>query len=404
MARSQTVYLERNKSITLSLALLLSAGVMEASALAQEAPGSPAPPAEVIPPPAVSDECKSALDSFRDTESDFESATDESQVHSNFKAARRAASDVFKNCNPALFPAPPDKDDDNANPLSKNYKNAKDILGDDARMHAKLLRLHTDSICAANSLIIKEPEEAKLKEQLNQAQTSEVSLKKEIRTIASLERWPISEDREAKLLIACEEDKHGNEEWCGELERVVNTGQQCAAWARTTAKKRIATNHSICKFDDVGRVNLVCISVGIIPASVSYVYYAAMPKGYSGQYSRQLASIGLPTASFRINPHPWFAIDIGGQLPAVLSFTADSNKTTSCTSDRNTFTDKLPCETRAELRPLVGIYTGVTFGVDRIGFLTLSPLSAGLARVGKQEKYTFYMGSFAGVLQLSNTF
>ncbi len=51
-----------------------------------------------------------------------------------------------------------------------------------------------------------------------------------------------------------------------------------------------------------------------------------------------------------------------------------------------------------------GVYAGVTMGRKGVGFVTLAPITAGIAQLGSRATLVPYVGMSVGVLQLNGSF
>jgi hypothetical protein len=52
----------------------------------------------------------------------------------------------------------------------------------------------------------------------------------------------------------------------------------------------------------------------------------------------------------------------------------------------------------------VGVYAGLTVGRKGVGFVTVSPITAGIAQIGTRSTLLPYVGMSIGVLQLNGNF
>jgi hypothetical protein len=179
-----------------------------------------------------------------------------------------------------------------------------------------------------------------------------------------------------------------------------------AAAANAEVDSRTSATSSICGADDKGRLRHICGTYGLSAGALSFVAVRT-PDGWTTQ--NHLLSVAVPSAAFRlvIIPQGWLSFDIGlssAFLTQSLAYGAPSTSKTACTVGANVFENKLPCEANAVVYPYMAGYAGFTAGKSGIGFITIAPITAGMAQVGSDTTLRFYIGFSVGVLQLNGKF
>lgn len=178
------------------------------------------------------------------------------------------------------------------------------------------------------------------------------------------------------------------------------------ASAKAEVDLRDGAAKAMCGADDHGRRKRMCGTYGIFAAALSYIWTQT-----DGSWNSRprLNSVGVPSVAFRWLPPKigWLAVDLGGYsafLTKSLTATTPSVDKISCTRSPSDYENRLPCEANTLAYPYLAGYVGLTAGRDGIGFITLSPVTFGIAQLGTSSVLAPYVGVMVGFLQINGTF
>jgi len=187
--------------------------------------------------------------------------------------------------------------------------------------------------------------------------------------------------------------------------------QRIAATVRTTDEAvqhqvdlRDGANESMCGADDLGLPKSSCGIYGVSAAALSYLWAFS---GSGVDEGRQLASVGVPAAAYRAVLNNWVALDVGGYSAFIsksLASATPSADRVACSKSPTDYENRLPCEASNQMYPYFGAYLGFTMGRKGVGFLTVTPITAGIAQLGTRATLMPYFGLSIGALQLNGSF
>jgi len=186
--------------------------------------------------------------------------------------------------------------------------------------------------------------------------------------------------------------------------KAVAAVEAIATAAQEQVELRESAPSTMCGAGDLGLPKQYCGIYGISAAALSYLWTA---NGDGVSAGRRLASVGVPAVAFRWPWTSWLAVDVGGYSAFItksLESTTPSVGKVPCSKSPTDYETKLPCEATNEMYAYLGVYGGLTMGREGVGFLTLSPLTFGIAQVGSRSTLVPYLGLSVGVLQVNGTF
>jgi hypothetical protein len=169
--------------------------------------------------------------------------------------------------------------------------------------------------------------------------------------------------------------------------------------------RRLGASNLCGGFDPDGALTRWCITYGLFAATLSAIEF--INSSPSGSRGGRLVSVFVPYAGLRVIPFvrvPFLSFDFTLYSAFITSAGIDSTPaSTPCGGGGNALLRNLPCESNPKIQPYAAMLAGVTFGKDNIGYLTLAPLTLGVASVGSLGAY-WYAGALAGTLQLTGRF
>jgi hypothetical protein len=184
----------------------------------------------------------------------------------------------------------------------------------------------------------------------------------------------------------------------------VTTVEQIAGQAQEQADLRDSAPNSMCGPDSNGLPQKMCGIYGVSAAALSYLWTL---NGSTGSGGRRLASVGVPAGALRITLTNWAAVDIGGYSAFItksLASAVPNVSKISCSKNPTDYENRLPCEASNEMYAYFGVYGGITVGRKGVGFVTLTPITFGIAQLGTRTTLVPYVGLSVGVLQLNGSF
>jgi hypothetical protein len=187
-------------------------------------------------------------------------------------------------------------------------------------------------------------------------------------------------------------------------QRKVTAAETAADLAREQVTLRESGPDSLCGANDLGLPQSICGIFGISAAALSYLWAV---EGDGVRSGRRLTTVGVPAGAFRYVLMPWVAIDLGGYsafLTKSLASTSPSVDKVSCAQSPTEYENRLPCEATNEMYAYLAGYAGLTVGRKGVGFVTLQPLTVGIAQRGTSPTLVPYFGISVGVLQVNGTF
>lgn len=163
--------------------------------------------------------------------------------------------------------------------------------------------------------------------------------------------------------------------------------------------------NSICGAKDNGRPKESCGTFGLYAASLSYIWIWTSADTVTAR--PRLASVAVPSASYRLRLVDWLAADFGGYsafLTKSLTATSPTVAKAPCSKSPTEYENRLPCEANPDAFPYFAAFAGITAGRDGVGFLTVAPLNVGLTQVGSRSKLNLFYGLTLGVVQVNGSF
>jgi len=194
------------------------------------------------------------------------------------------------------------------------------------------------------------------------------------------------------------------------------TNTSAAIAARTSAtlahrelSLRKGAEETICGKDSKGRPGSTCLSFGVFGAMLSYLW---VWNASSFTSRPRFADVVVPAVAGRWEPWSeqgvgWVALEVGAYTTFLSRSLVASSPTTTkmaCNQSASEYEKRLPCEANSAVYPYMAGYVGATFGRAGLGYLTIAPLTLGVAQVGSRQALRGYFGTTVGALQINGRF
>lgn len=159
-------------------------------------------------------------------------------------------------------------------------------------------------------------------------------------------------------------------------------------------------------FSADGNFRSMCLVYGLTSSAISYIWKLGdTPAGLGGT---AVMSLLVPYGGIRFTPSEgefgrFVAIDLTAYSAYLTTGTIQAPQPTPCIQNGNALERSLHCETNPAVHPFAALGLGLTFGEDKVGYFSLTPVSLGFAQFGAQGIHP-YFGMYASVLQLSGRF
>jgi hypothetical protein len=208
-----------------------------------------------------------------------------------------------------------------------------------------------------------------------------------------------------------------------DVQKIAAHAEKCAQAARSIAASKERLAGSLCGLRDDGTPRTTCGVAGVFGATLSQMFWTSPMGAYGGSSTQRLASVAVPFAAWRWAPlferEPLEAEDperlYGGyvafEIGAYSAFltkalaAADPDPTlSSCSRDGGDFERRLPCQANAAIYPYLGTYAAMTAGRSGVGYITISPVTLGLAQVGAEKGLRWFAGWMMGIFQINGAF